>query len=81
MAELAKLTRRQAQVLEYIKAHLVRYQRTPTTAQIGAALGITTPRGAWCHVRALERAGYITLERGKHASIQLVGYRVQLVKE
>lgn len=52
------LTERQAQVLEFIRANSSLYG--PAVREIAAALGIKSPNGVACHLRALERKGFIS---------------------
>lgn len=54
----AELTRRQSEIFAFIK------ERTgagmpPTVREIMAKFGMRSPNGAVCHLRSLERKGYI----------------------
>jgi repressor LexA len=51
-------TPRQAEVLTYIRQYRRDHDISPTLAEIGRALGISTPM-AFKHVAALERAGAV----------------------
>ena len=63
---MVSLTRQQARVLEFIGEHLSRVGRSPTLREIAGAFMMASTNGANCHLRALERKGYI--ERNAHAA-------------
>src|SRR5690606_20291300 len=56
-----KLTARQQEILNLIKAAVDRTGFPPTRAEIAAALGFKSPNAAEDHLRALARKGAITL--------------------
>ena len=51
------LTEQQAKVLEWITANIALY--SPTVREIAAEFGFKSPNGVECHLRALERKGYL----------------------
>ncbi len=53
------LTTRQQEVLDFIVAFIRRYRSSPSVRQIGAAFGISSPNGVACHLKALEKKGFI----------------------
>lgn len=55
--EKNKLTARQAEVFDFItrNAHLY----GPTVREIAAGIGVRSPNGVVCHLKALERKGLI----------------------
>jgi repressor LexA len=59
MTEREPLTERQADVLAFIKQHIAAKHYQPSVREIGQHFGITSPNGVICHVKALERKGYI----------------------
>ncbi len=63
---MVSLTRQQARVLEFIGEHLSRVGRPPTLREIAGAFMMASTNGAKCHLRALERKGYI--ERNAHVA-------------
>ncbi len=67
-----KLTKRQKEVLEFIENYIETQGYSPNLREIAAFLGVKTPRGAQIHIKALERKGFIKIERHKARSIQLV---------
>ncbi|HBP30433.1 MAG: transcriptional repressor LexA [Advenella sp.] len=67
-----KLTARQQEILNLIKAAVERTGFPPTRAEIAAALGFKSPNAAEDHLRALARKGAITLTAGASRGIRLV---------
>ena len=53
------LTARQREILNFIRAGMRKMQFPPTVREIGAAFGITSPNGVMCHLKALEKKGWI----------------------
>lgn len=64
-----KITARQAEVLEFIRANSAYY--SPSIREIAAGLAIKSPNGVTCHLDALERKGLIRRTPGKHRGIKL----------
>lgn len=52
-------TKRQQRVLNFIRQYYRQFRVPPTIREIGAGLGIKSPNGVMCHVRALERKGFV----------------------
>ena len=52
-----KLTARQAEVLEFITRNAYLYG--PTVREIAAGIGVSSPNGVVCHLKALEKKGLI----------------------
>ncbi len=67
-----KLTARQQEILNLIKAAVDRTGFPPTRAEIASALGFKSPNAAEDHLRALARKGAITLTAGASRGIRLV---------
>lgn len=78
------LTARQAEVLEFIREEIKTRGLPPTIAEIGRALGVSSPNGVRDHLRALARKGAIELlpaisrgirliEDGRHRGLPIVG--------
>jgi repressor LexA len=65
MTDREPLTERQADVLAYIKQHIAAKHYQPSVREIGRHFGITSPNGVICHVKALERKGYIERARNE----------------
>jgi SOS-response transcriptional repressor LexA len=70
----AKLTARQADILQYIRAHVAERGMPPSQRQIGAQFGIRSLNGVADHLTRLERKGHIerSLEHGAARNIRLV---------
>ncbi|MAT16789.1 MAG: hypothetical protein CMJ46_16140 [Planctomyces sp.] len=68
---LAQLTARQSQVLSYIRDHVTREGFAPTVREIGRHFGFRSPNGVMCHLRALEKKGYIHRRPQCSRAIQL----------
>jgi len=52
-------TKRQAEVLAYIRAFIAQYGISPTLREIGQALGMPNVYAVLGHVRALEKKGLL----------------------
>lgn len=57
------LTDRQTEILDYIRKYTTERGYSPSTRDIGAGCGITSPNGVMCHIKSLIRKG--ALERVK----------------
>ena len=58
------LTKRQKQILNHLTKTIQQEGYPPSIREIGASLGIKSPRGVAGHLEALQRKGYIERERG-----------------
>jgi repressor LexA len=65
------LTERQQGILEFIRTTVVSRGIPPSMREIGAKFGIRSTNGVEGHLRALERGGLISRERGKSRGISL----------
>ena len=70
---MEKLTRRQSQVLEFIRETVVDSGMPPTVAEITAAMGVSSTNGIRGHLQALERKGAIELVPNASRGIRLRG--------
>lgn len=61
-----RLTQRQNEAYEFIRAYMRDHRKPPTLEEIGSALGIRSTNGVYKLLQALEKKGYI--EREKHAA-------------
>ena len=66
------LTDRQHEVLEHIREHLRRWGLPPSRSELTRSLGLASATAVNYHLRALERKGWIQLNRGKDRGIQLL---------
>lgn len=67
-----KLTRRQEDVLTYIKGYIVSHGYPPTIREIGKALDISSPATIHTHLKGLEEKGFIKKEGSKNRAIELL---------
>ena len=70
---MEKLTTKQAQILDYIKAYVAESNFPPTIEEIRQAMGVSSANGIRDHLRALERKGAIELISGISRGIRLTG--------
>lgn len=67
------ITKRQEDVLQYIKKYVVDHGFPPSTREIGAALGLSSPATVHTHLKKLEEAGCIRKTNSKFRTIEIVG--------
>lgn len=67
------ITKRQEDVLIYIKKYVVEHGFPPSTREIGSALGLSSPATVHTHLRKLEEAGCIRKTNSKFRTIEVVG--------
>src|SRR3954454_14100439 len=60
MADQTVLTRRQREILDFINRKIDTRGFPPTIRDIGTAFDIKSPNGVMCHLKALEKKGYIS---------------------
>lgn len=65
------LTARQQQVYEFIHDRIIVRGYSPTVREIGEFVGIKSPNGVMCHLRALERKGMIVRVANKSRAIEI----------
>ncbi len=66
------LTRRQEDVLNYIKKYIVTHGYPPTVREIGSALDISSPATIHAHLNNLANKGFIKKEDAKNRCIKLL---------
>ena len=66
-----KLTRRQQDIYDFVKDRILQRGYGPTVREIGSNFEIKSPNGVMCHLKALEKKGYITREQNMSRAIQL----------
>ena len=67
-----KLTDRQRRVLDCIRAHVAKRGVPPSRSELARELGYVFPSGANGHLDALERKGWIHINRGLDRGIRLL---------
>ena len=70
---IKNITKRQEDVLNYIKKYVVEHGFPPSTREIGAALGLSSPATVHTHLKKLEDAGCIRKTDSKFRTIEVVG--------
>jgi repressor LexA len=68
---LESLTKRQKQVLIFIRDKIFSRGYGPTVREIGEQFDIASPNGVMCHLKALEKKGLITREPNMSRAITL----------
>ena len=71
MLLLDQLTKRQLAVFDFIRDKIKNRGYGPTVREIGKKLKINSPNGVMCHLRALEKKGFITRKPNMSRAIQL----------
>src|SRR5438093_2285795 len=66
MSDLASLTSRQQEIYDFICHRIDERGYPPTIRDIGTAFDIKSPNGVMCHLKALEKKGFIVRD-GKSA--------------
>lgn len=67
-----KLTKKQEDVLAFVKSVIEKSGNAPTVREVQAEIGCASPMGAVSHLASLERKGYIRKVEGKKRGIVLV---------
>ena len=66
------LTKRQKEVLNFVKEFMVSHGYPPTVREIGDALGLSSPATTHSHLSQLEEKGYIRKNNNKNRAIELL---------
>ena len=66
-----QLTSRQQAIYDLIKDMIINRGYRPTVREIGEQFGIRSPNGVMCHLKALEKKGYILRSPNKSRAIEL----------
>lgn len=69
---MEKLTKRQEEILTYIKEYIVAHGYPPTVREIGADLGVSSPATIHAHLKNLEEKGFILKRETKNRAIELL---------
>lgn len=69
---MKELTKRQGEILTFIKEYIVKYGYPPTVREIGKALGVSSPATIHAHLNNLESKGFIKKEESKNRAIELL---------
>lgn len=66
------ITKRQDDVLNYVKKYTVEHGFPPSTREIGVALGLSSPATVHTHLKKLEEAGCIRKTNAKFRTIEIL---------
>lgn len=66
------LTKRQEEILQYIKEYIVSHGYPPTIREICKAMGVSSPATVHAHLNNLESKGFIKKEDTKNRAIELL---------
>ena len=69
---MESLTKRQEQILNYIKEYMVSHGYPPTVREIGEALNLSSPATVQAHLVNLESKGFIKKQNSKNRAIELL---------
>lgn len=69
---MEKLTKRQNEVLNYVKSYIVSHGYPPTVREIGKALEISSPATIHAHLKNLANKGFIKKDGSKNRAIELL---------
>lgn len=69
---MSKLTKRQSEILDFLKGWIDEHGYPPTRIEIAQALGFRSPNAAEDHLKALARKGAIEMISGASRGIRLV---------
>lgn len=73
-----KLTKRQNQILKFIKDYIVGHDYSPSYREIGDELGISSSATVHQHIQNLKEKGFVNLNENEARSIELTGASFQL---
>ena len=68
-----KMTKRQEEILKYIKKYIVAHGYPPSTREIGAAIGLSSPATVHSHLKKLISEGYLKKTSSKFRTIEIIG--------
>ena len=69
---MKELTKRQDEILSYIKTYIVSHGYPPTIREIGNDLGLSSPATIHAHLANLEKKGFIKKDGTKNRAIELL---------
>lgn len=72
MKEKNELTKKQTEVLDFIKKYIAEHGYPPAVREIGASLGLSSPATVQAHLNKLKQAGVIKNSTNKFRTIELL---------
>lgn len=70
-----RLTRRQEQILDFIRSEIHRRGYPPSVREIGEAVGLSSSSTVHAHLSALEKHGYIRRDPTKPRALEVLDFR------
>ena len=68
-----KITKRQEDVLKFIKKYIVEHGYPPSIREIGEALGLSSPATVHSHLNRLVKNGYLKKTNSKFRTLEVIG--------
>ena len=78
--ENKKLTKRQAEILTFIKKFIAEHGYPPAIREICAGVGLNSPATVFVHIKNLQRDGYLKSTNNKFRTIEVIGENEYLEK-
>lgn len=75
MAYQRELTRRQTQILDFVRSEIHRRGYPPSVREIGDAVGLSSSSTVHSHLAALEAKGYIRRDPSKPRALEVLDFR------
>jgi len=75
MAYQRELTKRQQQILDFIRAEIHRCGYPPSVREIGEAVGLSSSSTVHSHLAALESKGFLRRDPSKPRALEVLDYR------
>jgi len=72
MEDKKELTKRQEDVLSYIKKFIAEHGYPPAVREICSGMGLNSPATVFVHIKNLQKMGYIRQESNKFRTIELL---------
>jgi repressor LexA len=69
----AMLSKRQAEIFDFVVKYADKHGYPPTVREIGEAVGLASPSTVHAHLANLERAGYVRRDPTKPRALEVVG--------
>ncbi|MEG0826371.1 MAG: transcriptional repressor LexA [Bacilli bacterium] len=69
---MENLTKRQDDVLDYVKGYIASHGYPPTVREIGKAIGVNSPATVQAHLECLSEKGFIRKEGAKNRTIEVL---------
>lgn len=73
--EKISLSKRQAEILDFIKTEIQRKGYPPSVREIGKAVGLSSSSTVHSHLAALERKGYVRRDPSKPRALEVLDFR------